>query len=112
VLEAGADHPFQFEHVRDVASAITLAARASKVPPLAYNVSSGQLTTLGVAAELVSAAVPGPNIRIDEGFFEGHDVQDLCDLWAARADFGYQPEWSLEQGIHDYIAQMGKVRRN
>ncbi len=107
VLDAGADHPFQFVHVRDVASAITLAARASNLPLLAYNVSSGELTTLGAAAKLVSAAVPGAEIRIGEGLLEGHDMQGLYDLSAARADFGYRPEWSVERGIRDYIARMG-----
>ena len=47
VLDSGADHPFQFVHVRDVAAAIALAAQTSNLPLPAYNVSSGRVTTLG-----------------------------------------------------------------
>jgi UDP-glucose 4-epimerase len=111
VLESGADHPFQFVHVRDVAAAIALAAHTSNLSLPAYNVSSGRVTTLGEAGELVAAAIPGADIRIGAGLLDGHDAQGLYDLSAARADFGYEPQWSLERGIEDYIAQTEGAKR-
>jgi UDP-glucose 4-epimerase len=111
VLDSGADHPFQFVHVRDVAAAIALAAHTSNLPLPAYNVSSGRVTTLGEAGELVAAAIPGADIRIGAGLLDGHDAQGLYDLSAARADFGYEPQWSLERGIEDYIAQTEGAKR-
>ena len=80
-------------------------------PLPAYNVSSGRVTTLGEAGELVAAAIPGADIRIGAGLLDGHDAQGLYDLSAARADFGYEPQWSLERGIEDYIAQTEGAKR-
>jgi UDP-glucose 4-epimerase len=103
-LPAGADHRFQFVHVRDVARAAVVASEASGLPQEAYNITGGSQITLREAVDAVDRFVPGGDFRVGPGHIESLDRQGRWDIGAAERDFGYRPEWSLERGIQDYVS--------
>ena len=102
-MDQGADHLFHFVHVTDVARATILAADCESPAQRIYNVTGGPQTSLGRAAELVRAAIPGAEISIGPGFIDGLDRNGLFDISAAERDLGYRPSWTLEDGIKSYV---------
>jgi nucleoside-diphosphate-sugar epimerase len=106
-LERGADHGFHFVHVRDVARAAILAARADRCPQGVYNVNGGPQVTLAEAAAAVRRAVPGARIEIGPGHLE-LDRQGDWDTSAAEAELGYRPLVDLDSGIREYAAWLAE----
>jgi UDP-glucose 4-epimerase len=102
-LEAGADHPFQFVHVRDVARAAVLASEHDQLPQPVYNITGGTRMTLAEAAEQVRAVIPEATFDIGPGTISSLDRQGRYDISAAARDVDYQPEWTIERGIRDYV---------
>ncbi|MGW1994883.1 NAD-dependent epimerase/dehydratase family protein [Embleya sp. NPDC001921] len=103
-LPEGADHRFHFVHARDVAHAATLAASTDTPLRPVYNVSGGRQVTLRELADLVRGNHPHARIDLGPGHWTGWDRQGPWDISAAARDFGYTPQWSLEQGLADYAS--------
>jgi UDP-glucose 4-epimerase len=101
-LEAGADHRFQFVHAEDVARAAVAAADVDGHSQPAYNVTGGRQVTLAETAEVVRAVLPGAELQIGPGHIPTLDRQGPFDLTASRRDLGYEPSWSLEDGVEKY----------
>ncbi len=99
ILEEGADHPFQFVYVEDVATAATLASLATTLEQPTYHVSGGTYTTLAETAELVRELVPGALIEIGPGCLSAWDRMGPFDLTATGRDIGYVPSWTLPEGL-------------
>ncbi len=99
VLVEGADHPFQFVYVDDVATAARLASLATSLAQPTYNISGDSHITLAQTAELVRELVPGAKIEIGPGYLPQWDRMDPFDLTAAEHDLGYVPAWTLPEGL-------------
>jgi UDP-glucose 4-epimerase len=112
VLPHGAAQRFQFVHVADVARAAVLCAERERLPQRAYNVTGGTQISLAEAAELVGRAVPGAVLEIGPGHVPTLDRQGSYDIAAAARDFGYRPEWTLERGVEDYVANRPSSTRS
>jgi UDP-glucose 4-epimerase len=102
-LDAGGDHPFQFIHVEDVATAARLAATTSTLTQPVYNVSGGSQITVAETARLLEKLLPGSRYDIGPGLIPEWDSQGRSDLTAAKRDLGYQPAWDLERGFVNQI---------
>ena len=98
-LDHGAEHRFHFVHVDDVARAAVLAASAITVTQPIYNISGGSQVDLTEVRRIVIGKVPDAAIEIGPGVIPDWDIQGPFDISAARRDLGYQPRWSLEDGI-------------
>ena len=102
-LDAGGDHPFQFIHVEDVATAARLAATTTTLTLAVYNVSGGSQITVAETARLLEKLLPGSRYDIGPGLIPAWDSQGRSDLTAAKRDLGYQPAWDLERGFVNQI---------
>src|SRR6478609_5861811 len=102
-LDAGGDHPFQFIHVEDVATAARLAATTTTLTQSVYNVSGGSQITVAETARLLEKLLPGSRYDIGPGLIPEWDSQGRSDLTAAKRDLGYQPAWDLERGFVNQI---------
>jgi UDP-glucose 4-epimerase len=102
-LDAGGDHPFQFIHVEDVATAARLAATTTTLTQPVYNVSGGSQITVAETARLLEKLLPGSQYDIGPGLIPEWDSQGRSDLTAAKRDLGYQPAWDLERGFVNQI---------
>lgn len=103
VLESGGDHPFQFVHVEDVATAARLAATSTMLSQPVYNVSGGRQVTVAETAQLLGERIPGSRYEIGPGLLPNWDSQGPYDLTATTRDLGYTPAWTLESGLVNQI---------
>ena len=103
VLESGGDHPFQFVHVEDVATAARLASTTTTLAQPVYNVSGGRQVTVAETARLLEQHIAGARYEIGPGLLPNWDSQGPYDLTATRRDLGYAPAWTLELGLVNQI---------
>lgn len=112
-LAAGGEHPFQFVHVDDVATAARLAATSTTLSQPVYNVSGGVRVTVAETARLLETLLPESHFEIGPGLLPQWDRQGAYDLSAAARDLGYAPAWTLERGIVqliDWLSEQGETR--
>ncbi|MEU6553769.1 NAD-dependent epimerase/dehydratase family protein [Streptomyces sp. NPDC046915] len=93
-----------FVHVRDVAAANVAALEAS--PPggtlTAYNTGSGEPHTVGEMARALAAACGGPE-PVVTGEYRLGDVRHItADSTRLRAELGWKPETSFEEGMREF----------
>ncbi len=103
-LPEGAEHRFHFIHARDVARAAVLAASAANPQQRIYNISGGRQVRVAEVVELVKGRFPQAKIEVGPGYLTNWDRQGPFDISAAARDLGYEPAWTLEAGVDDYIA--------
>jgi len=89
-----------FVFVDDVAAAITAAA--AQLPAAGrrtVDIGSGEGDTLLAVAQRIAALRDAPLPAISGRFRDGDVRAAFCSIEAARADLGYEPEWSLDRGL-------------
>ncbi|OBB61217.1 polysaccharide biosynthesis family protein [Mycobacterium sp. 852013-51886_SCH5428379] len=99
----GGDHPFQFVHVEDVATAARLAATAPAPSQPAYNISGGRQVTVRETAALLADLLPDAKFDIGPGLLPAWDHMGAFDITAAERDLGYRPQWDLDRGLRSQI---------
>ncbi len=102
-LEAGGDHPFQFVHVDDVATAARLASTARTPGRQTYFVSGGEQKTVRDVAADLRIRFPEAEFDIGPGFLPDWDRQVEYDLSASHRDLGYTPAWPWAKGLDEQI---------
>lgn len=99
-----------FTFVADAAAA-THAAAVRGVPGRVYNVGGGARVTLLEVFELL-ARVTGRELRIDRQPAQKGDMRDTyADTSAARADLGFAPSVTLEDGLRAMYRWMEATNR-
>jgi UDP-glucose 4-epimerase len=104
-LERGGDQRFHFVHVEDVARATELAAGVEAPRQRVLNITGGSQTRLADAAAIVREAVPGADIEVGPGVLD-LDQQGPYDISAAGSELGYEPSWTLEDGVRAYAEHL------
>ncbi len=97
----------EYVYVKDVAQAVEKACAVSEVKGRAFNVGSGRLYSAQEIAEKVRAAFPGARVELVPAG-PGEEVKrhgQPLDLSRARAELGYEPEYSLEVALSDYLQE-------
>lgn len=112
VRESGGDSTFDYTFVKDMASGFVKLYRTPDAPKHVYNLSRSKAVSMTNVFEVLRETFP--NVRLEvgpgpwEGVVEGGKEFELTvhpavmppqDISAARNDFGYNPEWDVEQGI-------------
>lgn len=99
-LNVRLNESLDFTHIKDLVAGVSLAIR-SKKPNETYNLTRGEGRTIAQAAQLVQEHIPiGITIANDGGDFP---LRGTLDIAKAKAQLGYNPWYSLENGITDYI---------
>lgn len=105
----GGDMRRDYTHVKDIAQAVlkALDVPASALTQRVFNIGSGVMNSAAQVAETVRAILPEADIEIGAGLneLEQSDMRarGMLDLTAARQQLKYEPEFSLEAGVRDYI---------
>lgn len=90
-----------FVYIDDVADATTLAA-LDEVPSGAYNVATGEATTIESVARTLADAL-GKDIEPDiTGEKRAGDIRHCTGDPSKLADLGWRAQWSFEDGIEEY----------
>ncbi len=97
----------EYVYVKDVAQAVEKACAAERVKSRAFNVGSGRLYSAQEIAEKVRTAFPAARVEIVPAG-SGEEVKrhgQPLDLSRARAELGYEPEYSLDAALSDYLQE-------
>jgi UDP-glucose 4-epimerase len=91
-----------FIYAKDLANGIVLAVHTSPLPHQIYNLGSGTLTTV----EDIEAALGKifPDVKMSRGKLT--PARPRMDITRAREELGFNPEFKLEAGLRDYVAQL------
>ena len=106
---SGGDMRRDYTHVKDIAQAVlkALDAPASALTQRVFNIGSGNMHSATQVAETVRSLLPQADIEIAAGLSELEQsdmrARGTLDLTAARQQLKYEPGYSLEAGIRDYI---------
>ena len=103
---AGLGHPCDFTYALDLAEALVAAVLAPILRHTIYNVTGGVLRTRGDLAEAVRRLVPGALITQGAGVDPARHLRGACNIERARQDFGWQPRFTLESGLADWLARL------
>ncbi|MFQ6022109.1 MAG: NAD-dependent epimerase/dehydratase family protein [Acidiferrobacterales bacterium] len=99
--DKGADQRVDFTYVEDAARGIVLLFDAKNLGNKTFNIAMGQAHTVGEAAELAQRYTHFP-VRIDIGPGELMRRSEALDISRAVSELGYQPQYSLEEGVKRY----------
>lgn len=100
-----------FVHAADVARAIGVIAEHAPMRAEAYNVGSGEETSIRVlAGALVEHVCPGKPVRFSGVQRPGDPKRWRADISAASV-MGYSPRMSLTDGVASYCAWYDTARR-
>lgn len=98
----GRHHKRNTVYVKDAAHGICLACHSGNLEHKIFNISSGRQHTYGEIGDVVMKVVPDASIRIGSDIDRCERV-GLLDIAKARKELLYEPQYSLEQGVKDYV---------
>ncbi len=97
----------EYVYVKDVAQAIEKACAVSAVKNRAFNVGMGILFSAGEIVQKICEAIPGASVELvppEPGEVVKRYGQPL-NLSRSRAELGYEPEYSMELALADYLGK-------
>ena len=106
----GADLPIDATYVKDLARGIYLAMTARPIEHRVFNITGGVLRRRGEVAEIVRRLVPEARIVLGPGIPPNAHLRGPSDLARARAELGYAPRFTLEDGLADWLAHERAAR--
>jgi len=109
-LPYGQGFPRQWVHVDDIANGLMLALDVEAPSERIFNLSGGVNPPINEAADIIRAAIPGADIRLDDGADPEDITLGLLSIDAARRLLGYQPAVTLKDGIHRLIQSIKNDR--
>jgi UDP-glucose 4-epimerase len=93
-----------FIYAKDLANGIALAVHTLPLPHQAYNLGSGRLTTVDDVEEALRNIFPG--VQMSRGKLT--PARPRMDITRAQSELGFNPEYKLEAGLRDYVAELNK----
>lgn len=93
-----------FLYVKDLADGIARAVHTAPLPHDVYNLGSGRLTTVDDVEEALRQVFP--DIRLRRGTLT--PARPRMDISRAASELGYAPEYKLEAGLRDYVADLNR----
>lgn len=106
VVPAATDAHDDLVYVRDVARSLVAACLVPTPRNWTFNIGSGQLTSLSDFCEIVREEVAPVDFVLEPGqdYLGTGPVYPFMDISRARAELGYEPAYSVREGIRDYVA--------
>jgi nucleoside-diphosphate-sugar epimerase len=104
-VELNAYESVDFIYAKDLANGIALAAHTSPLPHQVYNLGSGTLTTVEDVEAALRKIFPGVNMS--RGKLT--PARPRMDITRARTELGFNPEYKLEAGLCDYVAEIRRA---
>ena len=111
VMHGDGNQTRDYVYVDDVVTALIAAATAPGINQTVINIGSGQETSIRALVRLVTA-VTGAKTEIINNPRTSPGVSRMCaDISLARERLGYQPRFSLEQGLRLTLERDPRYRR-
>jgi UDP-glucose 4-epimerase len=101
-LEGGGQTKLDFTYVEDVAQGFVLAINSDKAKNQIFNVTRGEGRSLKEFVEILKGLIPNLKTEIAPVDMERPERGTL-DISKARTLLGYNPKFSLEEGLKEYV---------
>ncbi len=101
-------------YVGDVARSIDLALKAPAPGLWAFNIGTGKVCTPRDFLHAASKLFPNHRIDLGPGLSQlGRSKQSYCvfDISAAKKHMAYEPAYTVEQGVRDYVETLDRLGR-
>jgi nucleoside-diphosphate-sugar epimerase len=96
---------FEYVYAKDIGRAVDLAATCALAEKTVFNIANGEVTTFDQLVALARELLPDLSLEIVPGTPPVSRTQHL-DISAARDHLGWTPEFTMEEGLEDYIGDM------
>jgi nucleoside-diphosphate-sugar epimerase len=110
VLERGADHRFEFIHVKDAAAGIRMIHTAEDLKHRLYNLGTGQSHSLNEVAAEIRKIIPQADISLGPGLLEDLPQRPPFDISRIR-ELGYAPQFNLYRGLQNFVDCRRRMRQ-
>ena len=107
-MDSGADQKLDFTYIEDAARGTALLYQAEKLKHNIYNIATGVPTNVGKVAELAQKYSEF-DVKVELGPGELMQRAEALDISRARDELGFEPRYTIEEGIQKYAAWMKKV---
>jgi dTDP-L-rhamnose 4-epimerase len=88
-----------FVFIDDVVSAIEMTMQGKKSSVIAYDIGSGQATTILDLARRIAAHYKAPEPHITGQYRNGDVRHASCDISRSISDLDWSPKWDLDSGL-------------
>ncbi len=112
-MEKGADYPRDYTYVADAAEGAYLASTVTPLKHRLYHIGSGRSYSLRELVGEIMKLIPAATIKIGPGMLD--DVPSIrtgirgpLTIDRARTELGFQPRYTLCQGLQEHIEWLKK----
>lgn len=106
-IPKGGDHINDMVYNRDVANGIALACFVENPKHRIFHLGTGKIENIRHIVEIVNNIFGKELIEIGPGL--GTENPCIFDISRAQQELGYSPQYSLEEGVKDYIETMKRL---
>jgi nucleoside-diphosphate-sugar epimerase len=109
---SGGDQREDFIYHADIARGLADALEAERLHYPSYHLGSGSLSTIRDFADVLTDHFPDASFEIEGGtdFYGGErNYYAFMDISRARADFGFDPKYSIREGLGDSLRRRGAI---
>jgi len=104
ILHNGGEAKLDFTYVKDIVNGFFLALKSEKAVNQTFNITAGQGRSLKEFVEILKTLMPNIEVRIESlPKNEKRPERGALDITKARRLLGYNPQYSLEEGIKEYV---------
>jgi nucleoside-diphosphate-sugar epimerase len=107
-MDKGADQKLDFTYIEDAGRGTALLYLAKNLNHNIFNVATGVPNSVGKVAELAQKYSPF-SVRVELGPGKLMQRCEALDISRAKEELGFEPRYSLEEGIRHYADWMKKV---
>ncbi len=103
----------EYVYVEDVAQAFERAVTQSRVTPGAYNIGTGVLHDAQQLLDEIRNILPNTRVRLaeEQTTTVSYLKRDQAfDISKAREGLGYEPKYTLREGLERYVNELGEYR--
>lgn len=104
-IAQGGNQKTDMVYNRDIGRALVLACYAANLEHRQFNIGTGKASSLLEFVEAIRKAVPEASIEVGPGLDSAFGPGRYCvlDIGRAKRELGYEPKYSLEDGVRDYV---------
>jgi nucleoside-diphosphate-sugar epimerase len=107
-IPAGADSAIDHTHVDDLVSGVLKALDHDHHRFDAYNIASGQATTVAGLIAIVRELIPGAELSVGAGVYRHGDEVEMVrkgalDVARAATELGWKPRYDIRTGLAAYV---------
>lgn len=107
-ISRGGDQKDDMIYIKDVAHSIILACFAQNLRHNVFNIGTGKACRLEDLANAIKKIYPDAIFDIGPGldYIGFGPIYGIFDISRAKEELGYTPQFTLEEGVKDYIETM------